>query len=835
MRIINEKLKLRERTRGYREQLDKKSLQHSVADKLRFSLGKDRFTVTEHDSYKACSMAIHDRLLQRWIHTQQHCHFQDVKRVYYLSMEYLMGRALGNALINLGIYDIAAKALQEMGYDVEEIRELEWDAGLGNGGLGRLAACFLDSMATMRIPCFGYGIRYEYGIFHQHLYNGWQLEAPDNWLRYGNPWEIGRPEYIYAIRFGGRVHQHVDDAGRLKHDWVDTENIMAMAFDTPIPGFRNEFVNTLRLWSAKSTREFNLQVFNQGDYIAAVEERNNSEIISKVLYPNANTMQGKELRLKHEYFFVSATLQDIMRRYQDRHESFDRLPDKAAIQLNDTHPALAVAELMRLLMDKHDVPWERAWDITTRTIAYTNHTILPEALERWSTQLMERLLPRHLQIIYEINRRFLDTVWTHYPGDTDRLRDMSIIAEEPEKAVQMAKLAIVGGHMVNGVSELHTKILKDTIFRSFYEMMPNHFTNATNGITQRRWLLLANPRLSALISSHLGEGWITDLDQLRGLEPLADDADFCKRWRQIKRLNKQDFAAWLAGTENMHPNPDSMFDFQVKRMHEYKRQLLNVLHVIDLYNRLRDNPKTNLAPRSVFFSGKAAPGYYTAKLVIKLINCVSHVINNDPHTQGRLKAYFLPNYGVSLAERIFPASDLSEQISTAGWEASGTGNMKFALNGALTIGTLDGANVEIREEVGEENFFLFGMKTEEVDRLQASGYDPGKYYEDNPAVRRIFDMLSEGFFSPDDRDLFKPLVNDLLHRDRYCLLADFDDYLACQRRVDDAWRDQQRWTRMSIMNVARSGKFSSDRTIREYAENIWHVPPVTLPPETEDE
>ncbi|MCD4829662.1 MAG: glycogen/starch/alpha-glucan phosphorylase [Candidatus Cloacimonetes bacterium] len=813
--------------------MDMKSLQHSFADMLRFTLGKDRFTVTELDSYQATSMAIRDRLLQRWLSTQQHCHFQDVKRVYYLSMEYLMGRALGNALINLGIYDNSTQALFEMGLELEEIRELEWDAGLGNGGLGRLAACFLDSMATQKIPCFGYGIRYDYGIFHQHIVDGWQAETPDNWLRYGNPWEIERPEYIFTVRFYGHVNRHVDETGRLRNNWEGTQNVMAMAYDTPIPGYNNDFVNTLRLWSAKSTREFNFQVFNQGDYMSSVQERTKSETISKVLYPNDNTMQGKELRLKQEYFFVSATLQDILRRYTDNHDTFDALPDKAAIQLNDTHPALAIVELMYLLMDMEGLPWDKAWDITTRVCSYTNHTILPEALERWSVSLMERLLPRHLQIIYEINRRFLDTVWTHCPGDTGRLREMSIIAEEPDKSVQMAKLAIVGTHKVNGVSELHSQILKDTIFKPFYELMPERFTNKTNGITQRRWLKLANPRLTSLLSSCIGDEWVTDLAKLHKLEEHIEDENLRQHWRQVKRLNKQDFAGFARKNWNMHPDPDSMFDFQVKRMHEYKRQLLNVLRVIHEYNCLRDNPSSAIVPRSVFFGGKAAPGYHTAKLVIKLISSVGHVVNNDPHSRDMLRMYFLPNYNVSMAQRIFPAADLSEQISTAGWEASGTGNMKFTLNGALTIGTLDGANVEICEEVGKENIFIFGMKANEVEALQSAGYDPLKLYNENEALRRVLDMMHDGFFNPDERDLFKPLVHDLLHRDRFCLLADFDSYVNCQNRVNELWLDQDAWTRMSMLNVARSGKFSSDRTIREYTEEIWKVPSVDIPHEPE--
>ncbi len=824
-----DKLRLSHLVKNYGDLMDAESLVRDFADRLRYSLCADRYSASAYDCFTSFALAVRDCLTARWIRTQQEYYNKDAKRVYYLSMEFLTGRALGNAVTNLGIWNESIEALHKLGLDLEELRELEWDAGLGNGGLGRLAACFLDSMATLQLPGYGYGIRYEYGIFSQRLWDGYQIETPDNWLRYANPWEVERPEFIYPVKFYGRLNQYLDPHGKWKVDWVDTQDVMAMAYDTPIPGYRNNTVNTLRLWSSKSTRDFNLQYFNSGDYIRAVEEKNHSETITKVLYPNDNNMQGKELRLKQEYLFVSATLQDILRRFDKIRNDLRLLPEKVAIQLNDTHPALAIPELMRLLVDERGVPWDTAWDITKNTFAYTNHTVLPEALEQWRVDLIERVLPRHLQIIYEINRRFMDQVWSTYPGDMIRMRNMSIIGEEPVKTIQMAKLAIVGSHSVNGVSALHTEILKEDIFKTFYNMMPEKFNNKTNGITQRRWLKLSNPRLSELIDSAIGNKWTTDLYELKKLEPLADDDVFRDRWQQVKQENKIEFAKWVEETHYTRVDPDSIFDFQVKRIHEYKRQLLNVLHVIDQYNQIRMNPKQDFVPRTVFIGGKAAPGYHMAKLVIKLITSVAHIVNNDPRVKGKLRLVFLVNYNVSMAQRIFPASDLSEQISTAGREASGTGNMKFALNGAITIGTLDGANVEILEEVGDDNIFIFGLNAEEVENTKRTGYNPKTYYETNLRLKRVIDMIHDGYFSPEKPDLFHPIVHTLLDRDEYLLLVDFESYIKTQRLVDEAFLDKERWLRMSIANVANSGKFSSDRTIQEYAKEIWGATPVSVP------
>jgi starch phosphorylase len=727
------------------------------------------------------------------------------------------------------LYETGKTSLQQAGLDLEELEELESDAGLGNGGLGRLAACFMDSMATLQLPAYGYGIRYEYGIFHQYIRDGYQVERPDNWLRYVNPWEIARPEFLYSVHFYGDVQHHTHSDGEEHYRWVNTDNVMAMAYDTPIPGYGNHTVNTLRLWSSKSSRDFDLEDFNRGDYMQAVEHKSESETISKVLYPEDSTMQGKELRLKQEYFFVSATLQDILRRYDKYHKTMDELPDKVAIQLNDTHPALGIAELMRILVDERHVPWEKAWDITTRVFAYTNHTVLPEALERWKVSLLERVLPRHLLIIYEINRRFLDQVWIHNPGDHERVQRMSLIEEFPEKQVRMANLCIVGSHSVNGVSALHTDIIKQRIFKDFYELTPDKFNNKTNGITQRRWLALANPRLTSLLTEYIGPAFITDLYELKKLIPLADDPVFQDKWRAVKYQNKVEFVEHVKHLTGELVHPDSIFDVQVKRLHEYKRQLLNVLHVIYLYTKMRQNPQGEFVPRTVFFAGKAAPGYAMAKLIIKLITSVGHLVNHDPAARGKLKVVFLPNYRVSLAQRIFPASDLSEQISTAGTEASGTGNMKFALNGAVTIGTLDGANVEIIEEVGEDNIFIFGMKAHEVAELKGRGYNPLDYYHGNPDLKNVLDQITNNLFCPECLGLFRPITDSLLYQgDHYCLLADFDAYVKCQQRVADTYQDQQKWTRMSILNVANTGKFSSDRTIQQYADEIWNVKPVKI-------
>jgi len=682
---------------------DAESLQRSVAQHLECSLAKDTYSATRLDIYKSLVYTVRDRMVERWIATQQTYYDKDVKRVYYLSLEFLIGRTLGNSLISLDLLDQVNQACHELGYELEELREIEWDAGLGNGGLGRLAACFLDSMATLELPAYGYGIRYEYGIFSQKMNDGYQVEISDNWLRYENPWEIARPEYLYKVKFYGRVHQFTDAQGRLCHEWDDTRDVMAMAYDTPIPGYRNSTVNNLRLWAAKSTREFDLNYFNEGDYIKAVENKQRSEIISQVLYPNDNMFEGRELRLKQEYFFVSATLQDVVRRYKKTQRNFDKFTDKVTMQLNDTHPAIAIPELMRLLVDEEGLGWDESWEITVKTFGYTNHTILPEALEKWPVSLMEHVLPRHLQIIYEINRRFLDEVSRRYPNDTERLRLMSLIEEGIEKKVCMAHLAIVGSHSVNGVAALHTELLKSQVFKYFFEFYPERFTNKTNGITQRRWLQKCNPGLAQLITRHIGEGWTRNLYELKKLIPFAEDNGFRDEWRRVKLANKMRLAKYIEGANGITVNVHSLFDCQVKRIHEYKRQLLNILHVIALYNRIKSNPRQNRTPRTVILGGKAAPGYFIAKLVIKLISSVADVVNNDPVVSESLRVVFLANYRVSLAEKIIPAVDLSEQISTAGTEASGTGNMKFALNGALTIGTLDGANIEIRKEVGDDN------------------------------------------------------------------------------------------------------------------------------------
>jgi glycogen phosphorylase len=697
------------------------------------SLAQDQYTATQLGRYNSFALAIRDHLIRRWLHTQETYYNADAKRVYYLSLEFLLGRMLGNNLINLQLYDASADALRELGYRLEDLREVEWDAGLGNGGLGRLAACFLDSLATLQLPAYGYGIRYEYGIFFQHIRDGAQVETPDNWLRYGNVWEIPRPERIYLVQFYGRVTQSQNGKGP-QIEWVDTDNVMAMAYDFPIPGYGNATANNLRLWSAKSTREFDFEYFNHGDYLRAVEDRDKTETISKILYPNDNVAAGKELRLRQEYFFVSATLQDIVARHRKERQTFDDFCDKVAIQLNDTHPALAIPELMRLLLDHHDLSWEQAWHLTTHTFAYTNHTVLPEALERWPVTLLDRVLPRILQIIYEINRRFLEEVAGQFPDDTDRFRRMSLIEEGDEKNARMAHLAIVGSHSVNGVSTLHTEILKKELFHDFYEMYPERFNNKTNGITQRRWLQLCNPRLSKLISDRLGNGWITNLDELKGLALLADDPDFRVRWRQVKAANKEALAAVIRKETGVEAPLDSIFDCQVKRIHEYKRQLLNILHLIHLYNRVKAGD--SIVPRTAIFAGKAAPGYFLAKLIIRLITGVADRINSDSDAESFLKAVLIPNYGVSLAEKIIPAADLSEQISTAGSEASGTSNMKFALNGALIIGTLDGANIEILDEVGNENIFIFGLKAEEVRAAKSAGYQPRHYYDHVPEQKK---------------------------------------------------------------------------------------------------
>jgi starch phosphorylase len=801
----------------------------SFLEHLEFTLGKDKYTATQFDIYNALAYTVRDRMVDRWLDTQQAYYNEDPKRVYYLSMEFLMGRTLENSLINLGKFDEFREAMESLGYNFEWLINEEQEAGLGNGGLGRLAACFLDSMATMSIPAYGYGIRYEYGIFRQRIVDGAQVEIPDNWLRYRNPWEMDRQEHLHPVKFYGRVTTITDAVGGTHSSWVDTEDVMAMAYDIPVPGYGTNTVNTMRLWSAKATREFDLDFFNVGNYIRAVEKKMMSENISKVLYPADDIPEGKELRLKQEYFLASATIYDVLYRFRKTHTDLGLLPDKVAIQLNDTHPALAIPELMRVLIDHERMEWRDAWEITVRTFAYTNHTILPEALETWPVWFFEHILPRHLQIIYDINDHFLDEVRARFPGDTERLERLSLIEEHWERRIRMAHLAIVGSHSVNGVATLHSEILKNEVFRDFYDMYPERFNNKTNGITQRRWLKQANPLLSGLIDSAIGDGWTTDLYQLQRLRPLAENREFRLSWQEVKRLNKQRLAAYILHHNRLEVNIDSLFDCQVKRFHEYKRQLLNLLHVITLYNRIKEHPSLDIVQRTFIFSGKAAHSYIMAKLIIRLTNAVAEVVNNDPDVGGRLKVVFLADYGVSLAEKIFPAADLSEQISTAGTEASGTGNMKFSLNGALTIGTLDGSNIEIMDEVGPDNIFIFGMDAHEVTALRNRGYNPRENYTRLPALRKVLDMIAEGEFSPGNRDLFKPIIDNLLNQgDRYMLLADYASYVNCQDEVGQLYRDSDEWARRAILNTVGMGKFSSDRTIAEYARDIWDVKTFTV-------
>ncbi|HBB32772.1 MAG TPA: glycogen phosphorylase [Cyanobacteria bacterium UBA8803] len=804
------------------------TLRRAFADNLYYIQGKNEFLATPHDYYMALAYTVRDRLLHRWINTATTYIQKDVKTVHYLSAEFLMGRQLANNLLNLGMYEKARQAIQESGLDLNDLMALEAEPGLGNGGLGRLAACFLDSLATLEIPAIGYGIRYEFGIFDQRIEDGAQVEHPDKWLRFGNPWEVRRPELTVEVQFGGHTEVYQDQKGHQRVRWTPDRKIMGIPYDTPVPGYQNNTVNTLRLWRAGASEEFNFQVFDSGDYAGAVTDKIFSENISKVLYPNDNTSQGQQLRLEQQYFFVSCSLQDIINTYRRTHKNFDHFHEKVAIQLNDTHPSIGVAELMRLLVDKYELGWNRAWYITKHTFGYTNHTLLAEALERWPVSLFERLLPRHLEIIYEINHRFLDQVRIQYPGDGDRVARLSLIEEGPQKFVRMAHLACVGSHSINGVAQLHTDLLEQRVLRDFYEMWPEKFNNKTNGITPRRWLLLSNPQLSELITEKIGTNWVNHLEELHQLEAFVDDPEFCHRFASIKQAHKQELVDYILLFNDVEVDPNSLFDVQVKRLHEYKRQLLNVLYIISLYNRIKRNPSTSILPRTFIFAGKAAPGYFMAKLIIRLINAVAKVVNNDPDVGDRLKVVFLEGFSVSLGQWIYPAANLSEQISTAGKEASGTGNMKFALNGALTIGTLDGANIEIREVVGAENFFLFGLTAEEVFDLKARGYNPWDYYNTNNQLKEVIDRIGSGHFSPEHPDLFKPIVDSLLHRDEYMLLADYQSYIDCQDRVSQAYHNQENWIRMSILNTARMGKFSSDRTIREYCQDIWKVEPVPI-------
>ncbi|NND96811.1 MAG: glycogen/starch/alpha-glucan phosphorylase [Pirellulaceae bacterium] len=811
---------------------EKDSLLKSIQNHIISTVGNDFEPPRKDTYYKGLAYSVRERLLEKWFGAQRSHYDRKAKRVYYLSMEFLPGRFLKNYITSLQMKDECQKTLSNLRFDIEELSEEEWDPGLGNGGLGRLASCFMDSMACLKIPGYGYGIRYDYGIFYQTIVDGYQVEECDNWLRYGNPWEIKRAGFLSTVKFYGRSEQYTDNAGKTRYRWVDTDNVNAMACDTLVPGYGNDNVNNMRLWAAVSSKSLNLDFFNRGDYMGAMEAKAMTENISKILYPSDEAEQGKELRLKQQYFLVAATFQDIMRRFKKANKSFVNFPDRVAIQLNDTHPAISIAELMRILVDEENLDWEGAWNICVRTFAYTNHTVLPEALETWSASLMGKLLPRHLEIIFEINHRFLKLLKERYPENPELLEKMAIIEENTHKRIRMAHLAIVGSHSVNGVAALHTHILKTSLFKEFHEFYPGKFKNITNGITPRRWLLQANPHLADLISETIGSDWITDLFELKKLVPRAEDPVFRQAWRQVKLKNKQSLAKYILRKTGIEIDPDTLFDVQVKRMHEYKRQVLNLLHVVTLYNRIKQHPEKTVVPRTVMFGGKAAPGYVQAKLIIKLINSVASVVNNDPDMKDRLKVVFLPNYCVSQAEKVIPASDLSEQISTAGMEASGTGNMKFALNGALTVGTLDGANIEIKEEVGDENIFIFGLTHKELGDLKKKGYQPYEFYRNDPELKKVIDMIGGGYFSPDNPYLFDPIRRALLDDgDYYFVVADYRSYIEAQEEVGRVYLDQEEWTRRSILNTANMGKFSSDRAILEYAEKIWG----TVPPSIADE
>jgi starch phosphorylase len=804
------------------------ALAHSFLDNLFFVQGRSRDRATLNDLYMALANTVRDRLVERWIQTVLNYRAQDVRVVCYLSAEFLTGPHLANNLINLGIYEDAEEAMQKLGLDLETLIEQEAEPGLGNGGLGRLASCFMDSLATLDIPAIGYGIRYEYGIFDQVISDGWQVETTDKWLRLGNPWALERPEDAVEVKFGGYTEKFVDAQGRFQVRWIPDRLVRGIPHDTPILGYRTNTANTMRLWSAQAVESFNFESFNTGDFFAAVSEKVDSENISKILYPNDEQIQGKQLRLEQQFFFVSCSLQHILKIQKAQERPISDLFRSFTVQMNDTHPAIAVAELMRLLIDENQIDWDTAWNTTTHTLSYTNHTLMPEALEKWPVSLFGALLPRHLEIIEEINRRHLEDVRLRYPGDEDRLRRLSIIKQGAERYVRMAHLATLGSHAVNGVAALHTELLKSSVLRDFYELTPEKFSNKTNGVTPRRWMVLSNPRLAHQLTARLGSSWIYDLEKLRKLEPLTEDPDFASEWRDIKLYNKQRLADYINRTLSIAVDPRSMFDVLVKRMHEYKRQHLKVLHILTLYKRIQHHPDIVMQPRTFIFGGKAAPGYRMAKLIIKLIHSIAAVIHGDPLVRDRLKVVFLPNYNVKLGHRVYPAADLSEQISLAGLEASGTGNMKFAMNGALTVGTLDGANIEIREEVGAENFFLFGLTAQQVEQKKAEGYNPRAIYEANEQLREIIDALATGEFSHGDRDLFVPLTESLLQHDPYMLFADYQSYIECQDYVDQVYSETDRWTRMSILNVARIGKFSSDRAIRDYCADIWKTWPVKI-------
>jgi starch phosphorylase len=814
---------------GVRTGLSVADLRQSFLDNLFCNLGRPPMAASPNDIYTALALTVRDRVHKQGVRTIEALTERDARIVAYLSAEFLPGPHLGNNLLNLGIVEPAREALAEFGLDLDQVIDQEEEPGLGNGGLGRLAACFMDSLASLEVPAIGYGIRYEFGIFEQDIQNGFQVEVTDKWLRFGNPWEVVRPEIYYEVKFGGGTETSTDEHGRHQVRWVPETVVKGEAYDTPILGYRVGTCNTLRLWKAEAVESCDFAAFNHGDYYRAVAEKMESENITKVLYPNDEVAQGKALRLQQQYFFVSCSLQDMIRIHRELNRPMEKFHQRWAAQLNDTHPAIAVAELMRLLVDENAMDWDTAWHVTRNTFAYTNHTLLPEALEKWSVELIGRLLPRHLEIIYEINARFLDEVRAAFPGDHARLARMSLIDESGERYVRMAYVATVGSHHVNGVARLHSDLLKQTVMHDFAELWPENFCNVTNGVTPRRFVALGNPRLSRLITESIGEGWLTDLYELRALEPLANDRAFQERWRDVKLANKRNLAALLKARTGVDVDPESLFDIQVKRIHEYKRQHLAALYIVALYLRLKNDPNADVPARTFIFSGKAAPGYFMAKLIIKLINAVAEVVNDDRAVRGRLKVVFLPDFSVKSAQHIYPAGDLSEQISMAGKEASGTGNMKFALNGALTIGTLDGANVEIREEVGAENFFLFGLTVDQVRDLRLRGYRPQEVAESNASLREVLDFIGSGALAGGRPDLFRPLLDRLLHEDPFLVLADYQAYVDCQERVSALWRDQQAWTRKAIVNVARMGKFSSDRSIRDYCDNVWRVQPVRVP------
>jgi starch phosphorylase len=814
--------------KGRRTALSVEALAQSFLDNLFFVQGRSLERATVNDLYMALAHTVRDRLVERWIQTVKNYQAQDVRVVCYLSAEFLTGPHLANNLINLGIYGETEQAMKQLGLDLNVLIEQEEEPGLGNGGLGRLAACFMDSLATLDIPAIGYGIRYEYGIFDQQIRDGWQVESTDKWLRLGNPWALERPEDAFEVKMGGRTEKHTDATGRVRVTWIPQKLVRGVPHDTPILGYRTNTANTMRLWAAQAVESFDFETFNHGDFLGAVADKVSSENISKILYPNDEGIQGKQLRLAQQFFFVSCSLQHILKIQATQHRPLAELHRNFAIQMNDTHPAIAVAELMRLLIDEHGMEWEATWHVTGHALSYTNHTLLPEALEQWPRSLFGSLLPRHLEIIDEINRRHVENVRLKFPGDEARVQRLSLINEDGEKFVRMAHLAALGSHAINGVAALHTELLKTHVLSDFYALTPEKFSNKTNGVTPRRWMRLSNPRLAQLLTARLGSGWVRDLEKLRKLEPLVDDQEFSAEWRAIKRHNKLQLSVYIQDCLGISIDADSIFDVLVKRLHEYKRQHLLVLYILTLYKRIQRDPDTEMVPRTFIFGGKAAPGYRMAKLIIKLIHSVGEAINSDPLVRGRMKVVFLPDYSVKLGQRVYPAADLSEQISLAGKEASGTGNMKFAMNGAVTIGTLDGANIEIREEVGAENFFLFGLTTPEVESRKREGYSPRAIFEANPMLREVLISLSNGEFSHGDKTLFEPLVNSLLTADDYMLLADYQSYVDCQDRVSAAYKDQEAWTRMSILNVARIGKFSSDRAIRDYCSEIWKTWPVKI-------